>query len=185
MVEADYADFLKATYENARNRLDDLEQLANYAEQFTDVAAFLSQLALQSNLEAEESAQTRRGDDDEERLRLSTVHQAKGLEYGVVFVIMLCEGLFPTGRSLNNLEALEEERRLFYVATTRARDELYLSYPLLRSLQGNTTLQQTSRFIQEISRDLVDEWHLRPFAHSWEVPRPAPVRPSEPGDEPF
>ncbi|MFO1458308.1 MAG: ATP-dependent helicase [Verrucomicrobiota bacterium] len=161
VVEADYADYLKATYENARNRLEDLEQLANYAAQFRGCADFLSQLALQTNLEAEEGAGRSRRD-DEERLRLSTVHQAKGLEFEAVFVIMLCDGLFPGSRSLDSLDALEEERRLFYVATTRARDELYLTYPLVRTMQGGTTIQQRSRFLGEIPKDLVDEWNLRP-----------------------
>ena len=65
------------------------------------------------------------------RLRLSTIHQAKGLEFEVVFVIMLCEGAFPSARSIEVLDGEEEERRLFYVAVTRARSQLYLSYPLL------------------------------------------------------
>ena len=119
VVEADYADYLKSTYENARSRLEDLDQLANYAGHFPNCAEFLSQLALQSNLESEQGA-NRSARDDEERLRLSTVHQAKGLEFDAVFVIMLCDGMFPGSRSLDSPDALEEERRLFYVATTRA-----------------------------------------------------------------
>ncbi|MCW5559956.1 MAG: ATP-dependent helicase, partial [Verrucomicrobiae bacterium] len=165
VVEADYADYLKATYENARNRLEDLDQLANYAGQFHGCAEFLSQLALQTNLEAEEGA-GRSGREDEDRLRLSTVHQAKGLEFGAVFVIMLCDGLFPSARSLEMLDVLEEERRLFYVATTRAKDELYLAYPLMRLTQGSLSLQQRSRFLMEIPKPLVDEWNLRPTP-SW------------------
>ena len=163
VVEADYADYLKATYENARNRLEDLDQLANYAAQFPSCSEFLSQLALQTNLEAEEGA-NRSARDSEDRLRLSTVHQAKGLEFDAVFVIMLCDGLFPGSRSLDSPDALEEERRLFYVATTRARDELYLSYPLIRTLQGGVTMQQRSRFLGEVPRELMDEWQLRPSA---------------------
>ena len=161
VVEADYADYLKATYENARSRLEDLDQLANYAGQFQGCAEFLSQLALQTNLEAGEEG-GRSGRDDEERLRLSTVHQAKGLEFGVIFVIMLCDGMFPGSRSLDFPDALEEERRLFYVATTRARDELYLLYPLIRMVQGGMTLQQRSRFLGEVPQDLIEEWQLRP-----------------------
>jgi len=192
VVEAEYADYLKAAYENARNRLEDLDQLANYAGQFSGCAEFLSQLALQTNLEAEEGA-GRNGREEEERLRLSTVHQAKGLEFGAVFVVMLCDGLFPSARSLEMLDALEEERRLFYVATTRAKDELYLAYPLMRSLQGNLTLQQRSRFLIEIPKPLVDEWNLRPTP-SW---APAPAKASwdedssdpevqvSPDDQPF
>lgn len=192
MVEADYADYLKATYENARSRLEDLEQLANYAAQFRSCADFLSQLALQTNLEAEDSANRSRRD-DEERLRLSTVHQAKGLEFEAVFVIMLCDGLFPGSRSLDSPDALEEERRLFYVATTRARDELYLTYPLIRTLQGGTTIQQRSRFLGEIPKDLVDEWNLRPTpswhsAPSYDMdpdPDPGHSVDADPDDAPF
>lgn len=167
VVEADYADYLKATYENARNRMEDLEQLANYAAQFSSCAAFLSQLALQTNLEAEQSS-GRSNRDDEDRLRLSTVHQAKGLEFDAVFVIMLCDGLFPGSRCLDSPDALEEERRLFYVATTRARDELYLTYPLMRMSQGGVALQQRSRFLGEIPSDLMEEWRLNP-APAWET----------------
>jgi DNA helicase II / ATP-dependent DNA helicase PcrA len=183
IVEADYEDYIKATYENPRNRLDDLEQLANYADQFHSTAEFLSQLALQTNVEAEES-QPR--DRDEERLRLSTVHQAKGLEFGTVFVIMLCDGLFPSGRSLESTEGEEEERRLFYVAVTRAKNELYLSYPLLRFAQGGgNALQQPSRFLGELPKELLDEWNLRPaFAASFSPP-PAPPDYGDDGDEPF
>lgn len=186
VVEADYEDYLKATYENPRNRLDDLEQLANYADQFSSVGEFLSQLALQTNVEAEEN-QPR--DEDEERLKLSTVHQAKGLEFGTVFVIMLCDGLFPSLRSLESTDGEEEERRLFYVAVTRARNELYLCHPLLRFMQGGgNALQQPSRFLGELPKELVDEWNLRPSFGASFAPRtaPAPALPAyddgEPGD---
>ncbi len=161
VVEADYEDYLVANYENPRNRLDDLEQLANYAQQFTGTADFLTQLALQTNVEAEDTA-GRHEQDDEPKLRLSTIHQAKGLEYGTVFVIMLCDGMFPSSRSINSPEAEEEERRLFYVAVTRAKDQLYLSYPLLRFMQGGgNAIQQASRFLGEVPRELVEEWSLR------------------------
>jgi DNA helicase-2/ATP-dependent DNA helicase PcrA len=162
VVEADYADYLKANYDNPRNRLDDLEQLANYAQQFSHTSDFLTQLALQTNLEADETSNQQELD-DEEKLRLSTIHQAKGLEFGTVFVIMLCDGMFPNARSLNSPDAEEEERRLFYVAVTRAKNELYLCYPLLRFMQGGgNTLQQASRFLGELPRELVEEWSLRP-----------------------
>lgn len=183
VVEAEYADYLEATYDKAPRRREDLEQLASYAEQFRSVPDFLSQLALQTSLEAEESAKQR---DDEERLRLSTVHQAKGLEFGVIFVIMLCDGCFPTQRSVDWLEALEEERRLFYVATTRGKDELYLTYPLVRVFQGNLTLQPPSRFLQELPRELMEEWRLRgAAAWSMEADPSAESPEADPDDEPF
>jgi DNA helicase-2/ATP-dependent DNA helicase PcrA len=78
---------------------------------------------------------------------------------------MLCDGLFPSARSLESIEGEEEERRLFYVAITRARQELYLSYPLIRLTQGygGDMMQQRSRFLNEISAELLDEWNLKPF----------------------
>src|SRR4030095_8082374 len=101
-------------------------------------------------------------DNDKEQLKLSTIHQAKGLEFDVVFVIMLCDGLFPSERSLETPEGEEEERRLLYVSITRARNELYLSYPLIRSgFGGGDMLQRPSRFLQEIPNQLLDEWNLK------------------------
>lgn len=185
VVEADYGDYLKANYDNPRNRLDDLEQLANYAQQFTGTADFLTQLALQTNLEAEETSSAA-DSDDEEKLRLSTIHQAKGLEFGTVFVIMLCDGMFPSSRSLNSPDAEEEERRLFYVAVTRAKNELYLSYPLLRFMQGGGGIQQASRFLGELPRELLEEWNLRPaYTMQPSAPSPRIAEESREDDEPF
>ena len=164
VVEAGYEDHLKENYDNYRNRLDDVEQLAAFAHQFTSTEEFLTQLSLVTNLEAEDGKA--RPTDDEERLRLSTVHQAKGLEFDVVFVIMLCDGLFPSARSMETPEGEEEERRLFYVAVTRARNELYLTHPIIRAAQGYSggdTLQQPSRFLTDLPPDLVEAWNLRPF----------------------
>ena len=78
---------------------------------------------------------------------------------------MACEGLFPSSRSLETPDGEEEERRLMYVAITRARNELYLSYPLIRASYGGSgdLLQHPSRFLQEIPAELLDEWNLRPY----------------------
>jgi DNA helicase-2/ATP-dependent DNA helicase PcrA len=162
VIEAGYEEYLEESYTNYRSRLEDLEQLAVFARQFPTVEDFLTQLALLTNLEAEDEQP---GRTDDERLRLSTIHQAKGLEFDVVFVIMLCDGLFPSERSLETDEGEEEERRLMYVAITRARNELYLSYPLMRAGYGGhgDMMQQPSRFLEEIPAELVEEWNLRPF----------------------
>ena len=161
VIEAGYEDYLVENYANYRLRQEDLEQLASFAHQFPNTEEFLTQLSLLSNLEAEDDKPVPQ---DEERVRLSTVHQAKGLEFDVVFIIMLCEGLFPSARSLDTLEDEEEERRLFYVAVTRARNELYLSYPLLRFAGnfGGDPMQHASRFLREIPPELVEEWNLKP-----------------------
>ena len=162
VMEAGYEDYLQEQFTNYRSRLEDLEQLASFALQFDTTEAFLTQLALLTNVEAEDN-QT--ATNDTEQIRLSSIHQAKGLEFKVVFVIMLCDGLFPSARSLASLDGEEEERRLFYVAITRAKDELYLSYPLIRLTPGNSgdALQQPSRFLKEIPDVLREEWNLKPF----------------------
>ncbi|MST94002.1 MAG: ATP-dependent helicase [Pedosphaera sp.] len=162
VIEAGYEDYLQETFPNHRSRLDDLEQLASFALQFTSTEDFLTQLSLLTNLEAEaEQAASK----DTEQLRLSTIHQAKGLEFDVVFIIMLCDGMFPSARSMESTDGEEEERRLFYVAITRARNELYLSWPLIRATAGygGDLMQQRSRFLTEIPAELIEEWNLRPF----------------------
>lgn len=162
VIEAGYEDYLQETFPNYRSRLDDLEQLASFALQFTSTEDFLTQLSLLTNLEAEaEQAASK----DTEQLRLSTIHQAKGLEFDVVFIIMLCDGMFPSARSMESTDGEEEERRLFYVAITRARNELYLSWPLIRATAGygGDLMQQRSRFLIEIPAELLDEWNLKPF----------------------
>ncbi|MFA6545545.1 MAG: ATP-dependent helicase [Limisphaerales bacterium] len=160
VLEAGYEDYLKAAYTNFRQRLEDLEQLATFARQFPTMEDFLTQLALLTNVEAEEDKPR---EDDHEKIKLSSIHQAKGLEFRVVFVIMLCDGMFPSSRSIDSGEGEEEERRLFYVAVTRAKDELYLSHPLMRFIQGGgETMQQPSRFLADIPVELREEWNLRP-----------------------
>lgn len=163
IFEAVYEDYLQENYDNFRNRQDDIQQLAQFAQSFPDVEEFLSQLALMTTVEADASQSAK----DEERLRLSTVHQAKGLEFRAVFVIMLCDGLFPNGRALENPDQEEEERRLFYVAVTRARDELYLTYPLIRFTPGGgmDIMQSPSRFLAEIPADLLEMVELRSDAN--------------------
>ncbi len=159
IMDAGYDDYLKETYDNYARRLDEIQQLAEFAFQFGTVEEFLTQLALLTNVEAEEDPQ-----DDTEKIKLSTIHQAKGLEFEVVFVIMLCDGLFPSARSTESNDGEEEERRLFYVSVTRAKNELYLCYPNMRAgfgASGMDTYQSPSRFLSEIPEDLLNKWNLR------------------------
>jgi ATP-dependent DNA helicase UvrD/PcrA len=159
VVEAIYDDYAKVNFTNYELRREDLNQLAIFARQFKDVHEFLSQLALISNVDAE-AAPNQIG--DKEAVNLSSVHQAKGLEFHTVFVIWLTNGMFPSNRSLDTRDALEEERRLFYVAITRARDELYLTYPQMRLSGGyGDVFQRPSRFLQEIPNDLVEDWQVQ------------------------
>jgi len=159
IVEAVYDDYAKANFTNYELRREDLNQLAAFARQFKDVHEFLSQLALISNIDAEPALDQTA---DNEAVNLSSVHQAKGLEYHTVFVIWLTDGMFPSTRSLETRDAIEEERRLFYVAITRARDELYLTFPHMRLNAGyGDMFQRPSRFLKEIPTQLVEDWQVR------------------------
>jgi len=159
VVEAIYDDYAKANFTNYELRREDLNQLASFARQFTNAQEFLSQLALISNVDAELAPNAAA---DNEAVNLSSVHQAKGLEFHTVFVIWLTDGMFPSSRSLETRDAIEEERRLFYVAITRARDELYLSYPHMRLNAGfGDVFQRPSRFLKEIPNELLEDWEVK------------------------
>ena len=158
VVEALYGDYMKANFANYEQRREDLQVLQNYSREFQNAHEFLDQLALSASLDNESSA---RGTMNDEFINLSTVHQAKGLEWKTVFVIYLCDGMFPAACSMECAESIEEERRLFYVAVTRARDELYLSYALIRQNAGVAErLQRSSRFLEEIPKELLEEWQI-------------------------
>ena len=159
VVEAIYDDYAKVNFTNYELRKEDLNQLAAFSRQFKDLNDFLSQLALISNVDAE-AAPNQAG--DKEAVNLSTVHQAKGLEFHTVFVIWLTDGMFPSSRSMDQRKDLEEERRLFYVAITRAKDELYLTYPHMRLTGGyGDVFQRPSRFLKEIPNKLVEDWQVQ------------------------
>lgn len=160
VLEGGYESHLAAKYADAANRLEDLRQLALFAGRYDSTEAFLSELALLGEVGGEDVAAA--GDDaDEGRVVLSTIHQAKGLEWGAVFLIWTVEGKLPSARSSSDPDALEEERRLFYVAITRAKDELYLTYPqLARDFQQIVAIQRPSRFVQDLPDGLYETWDV-------------------------
>ncbi|MEY3607986.1 MAG: hypothetical protein RLZZ447_774 [Verrucomicrobiota bacterium] len=149
-----YGDYLKGAYANYESRLDDLRSLVGFAGRHEDMHELLAQVMLLGSETGDRSA-----DPTEDALRLTTVHQAKGLEYAAVFLIGLAEGSFPLRRAIEAGD-VEEERRLFYVAVTRARDELYLCFPKLNTKGGPAMLQSPSRFLEELPPDLYQP--LRP-----------------------
>ncbi len=152
-----YDDYARSKFPDYDMRKEDLNTLAQFASQYPGVQDFLDQLALMGA--AEQGAASR--DESGETVTLSSVHQAKGLEWKAVFVIWLTEGMFPSQRSLPDPEALEEERRLFYVAVTRAEDDLYLCWPFIkRNAGGGDALQRISPFLEEISGGLLEEWSI-------------------------
>src|SRR5690606_14057542 len=131
VLEGVYDDYLKESFDNYELRRADIEQLTQYGMGFDDVLEFLAQLSLMSTTDGEPTGDKSEKDDD--KVTLSSIHQAKGLEWKVVFLIWLVDGQFPNGRILeaDDDDQLEEERRLVYVAVTRAKDEPYLTYPVL------------------------------------------------------
>jgi DNA helicase-2/ATP-dependent DNA helicase PcrA len=166
ILSSGYQEHLESIYENADLRSEDLRQLANYAARFDSTEEFLSELALinterfgaPQGTTAEDVVM---GGDEDEKLVLSSIHQAKGLEWRATFLIWAADGKFPSARSLKDAESEEEERRLFYVAITRAKDELYVCYPLVvTDYSRQTVIQKPSRFLTEVPRELFEIWSV-------------------------
>ncbi|MEJ7860335.1 MAG: ATP-dependent helicase [Pyrinomonadaceae bacterium] len=176
ILSGGYEQHLQETYENAEARMEDLKGLATYANKYTLTEDFLSELALLSTerfsapnaIVGEDVIQ---GGEEDELLTLTSVHQAKGLEWKAVFVIWAAEGKFPSPRSLKEIDSEEEERRLWYVALTRAEDELYLTYPLMIvDYNRQTVLQKPSRFVMECPPALFEIWSLEEDAPPFDAP---------------
>jgi DNA helicase-2/ATP-dependent DNA helicase PcrA len=154
--------------EKARARLENLEELINAASSFDDsgneeekadvrskefLAAFLDQASL--------DAGDAQADEAEDAVQLMTLHSAKGLEFQLVFLTGMEEGLFPHKMSMDNLQGLEEERRLCYVGITRAKNKLYLTHAESRRLHGDVNLCRPSRFIKEVPPELVEAVRMK------------------------
>ena len=146
-------------YDDAEKRLKDLDHILYLSSKYSDLESFLSDLALEppelSVTDAEEGAI------QDECLTLSTIHGAKGTEYKAVFVIGAVDGRFPSIYSFNSDEELDEELRLFYVAVTRAKTYLFVSYPTdMFDRATGMILSKPSRFTEEISPQILERWEL-------------------------
>jgi Superfamily I DNA and RNA helicases len=161
-----YELYLQENHENAESRAEDIRGLALYANKYNSTEDFLSELALLSTERFKEpqplvGEDVISGGEEDELLTLTSVHQAKGLEWKAVFLIWAAEGKFPSPRSLKEIDSEEEERRLWYVALTRAKDELYITYPLMiTDYNRQTVLQKPSRFVTECPPALFEIWNL-------------------------
>lgn len=143
-----YQDALEKAYANANERKDDIEQLADYAAGFDDLDAFLTELSLVQSFSVEDAVSA---DEPDEKVTLSSIHQAKGLEWGRVFIPWLVDGRLPSDLALREEGGEDEERRLFYVAMTRAKEELTVTYPQIhKSRDYSQVLLRRSRFIEEL-----------------------------------
>lgn len=152
-----YEPILRARYDDHQKRKKDLEMFQNITERYKDVDALLTDLALEPPNESIVDIESPGPED--EYLTLSTIHSAKGLEWNSVFVIYALEGRFPTMRSVASDDELEEERRLMYVACTRAKENLFVTYPMnVYDRESGLILTKPSRFIAGISEHLLEPW---------------------------
>ena len=155
-IEGWYGDYLKGAFADYIERHDELKALVGFAARFDEMQDFLAQIVL---LNSETS--DRHVDPDTEAIKLTTIHQAKGLEYDVVFLIGVADGMFPGRRAIESGD-VEEERRLFYVAVTRAKNELYLCFPKVATKAGpGGMLLSPSRFLLEIPQELYEPLRIR------------------------
>ena len=153
-----YDDYMKSKFDNARMRREDVKGLQAFAEQYATPEAFLADMALAGDFSAETVVE---GPDADDYLTLSTIHQAKGLEWEVVLIPWLAEGYFPTDFAINSVDDEEEERRVFHVAVTRAKEELYLAVPQTRRSQSRGfVMMKPSRFLTELSEELTEPMEL-------------------------
>ena len=159
LAMAYYVPILKQRYDDYPKRIRDLEHIQAIAARYDLLQVFLSDLTLEPPNES--VAEVDGEPFDEERLVLSTIHSAKGLEWSCVFLIWLLDGKFPSSYSIFANRELEEERRLFYVAMTRAKHLLYLNYPInIYDRQAGAVLSRPSRFLDDVSPRFLDCWVL-------------------------
>ncbi|MGE5440632.1 MAG: ATP-dependent helicase [Bacteroidota bacterium] len=154
-----YYPLFKGKYDDFNKRKKDLDILLNITENYKTLDSLLADMALDPPRDSVVDIDSETKED--EYVTLSTIHSAKGLEWHSLFIIHAMEGFFPSGQSFDNMEALEEERRLMYVASTRARQNLYISYPMsIFDREKGMTFSKPSRFIAGIKEDLAEEWLL-------------------------
>ncbi len=158
IVKTGYDKYVQTSFEDASDRLEDLEQLANFAHAYDSVKKFLTDITLREGFKGETIRGAR---DEDEYVVLTTIHQAKGLEWQVVMIVGLCHGQFPHPKSFGDSAQLEEERRLFYVAITRTKRELYLTHPIMRfDYSSGEIITRPSSFLQELPEHCYEEWRM-------------------------
>lgn len=152
-----YGDYMRSLGEEGTGKLENIAELKSNIQNYIDskgedeeptLSEFLEEISLFTDAD--------RMDTTTDAVNLMTVHSAKGLEFETVFIVGAEEGIFPSKRSLDTLEDLEEERRLAYVAITRAKRKLYISHAVRRMMYGSTTMNTVSRFVKEIPAEYVE-----------------------------
>jgi len=178
LTDVGYKEYLLDGTEEGEERWENVRELHRLASRYHDegLSAFLEEVALVSDQDTLEDA--------DNTPILLTLHAAKGLEFPSVFIVGLVEGLLPHSRAWDNLNEMDEERRLFYVGLTRAKDQLYLTYPETRMLYGYAEPAEPSRFLEEIPPDLTTGDHPARETGGYQAPRWEPAPPQAPHREP-
>ncbi len=153
-----YSVFCKKRFDDHPKRMKDLETFVDISGTYRSLEKMIEEIALDP-IEAT-AIETEASRKDESPLTLSTIHSAKGLEWGTVFLIQCLDGIIPSGYSLEDEEQLDEEVRLLYVAVTRAKEQLFITYPALFQSRYGDYFSNPSRFIEDISDDLIEPWLL-------------------------
>jgi len=152
-----YRPILQNKYDDWQKRWRDIETYLNISERYESIEALLQDIALEPPVESVSELTPESKED--EYLTISTIHSAKGLEWKVVFIIWALEGKFPSAKATENIDTMEEERRLFYVAATRAKDYLIITYPInIYDRESGTVLSEPSRFISNIPDNIVEKF---------------------------
>lgn len=155
-----YKPLLKNKYDDWKKRWKDIEMFISIAERYNSLSDFLGDMAIEPPIESLNDLLPESKDD--EILTISTIHSAKGLEWKAVFIIWALDGRFPSTKSVDNIETLEEERRLFYVASTRAKDRLYITYPTnIFDRETGFILSKPSRFLDGMTEEIAEKYVLQ------------------------
>lgn len=150
-----YKPMLTAKYDDWQKRIKDIETFVTIAEKYNDLNSLLNDMAIEAPVESVVDVEAESKED--EYLTLSTIHSAKGLEWKIVFIIQALDGRFPSSKSMETVDSIEEERRLFYVACTRAKEKLLVSYPInIYDRESGTVLSKKSRFLEGIDDSFAD-----------------------------
>jgi DNA helicase II / ATP-dependent DNA helicase PcrA len=153
-----YAVFCKKRFDDYPKRMKDLETFVDISGTYRSLEIMIQEIALDP-IEAT-AVETEAAQKDESPLILSTIHSAKGLEWRTVFLIQCLDGIIPSGYAIDDPEQIDEEVRLLYVAVTRAREQLFITYPALFQSRYGDYFSNPSRFIEEIDDDLMEPWLL-------------------------
>ena len=156
-LQSYYDPILRRVYDDWRKREKDLEIFYAITERYEDVPSLLTDLALEPpNESVSEITSTGK---ETEFLTLSTIHSAKGLEWDTVFIIYALDGRFPSFHAVDDEDEIEEERRLMYVACTRAKEHLFITYPInIYDRETGVVLSKPSRFLEGLDENLLEQW---------------------------